>query len=205
MGFWNGRVTFTRYRVSGASPKPFGQEIPEQAEKHRIGLHTLRRTRPTASPRVGPAAITCSTRASTWARISSDDALSSGHPHRHRQDPGALLARPILRSRPDGESPVEPQRHRDRPASGRKPRRPPSSGPKPRPPDDGRFRRPQSLPDSLGWTMRTRSMPAAPARRSSIGSKPCSAETFDRSLEPITWPAASPRGLTPGDPRSRVA
>jgi len=39
MGFWNGRVTFTRYRVGGSSPLPFGQEILEQTEKHRIGLH----------------------------------------------------------------------------------------------------------------------------------------------------------------------
>ena len=39
MGFWNGRVTFTRYRVSGSSPLPFGEEILEQAAKHLIGLH----------------------------------------------------------------------------------------------------------------------------------------------------------------------
>ena len=31
MGFWNGRVTFTRYRVGGELPVPFGEEIVEQA------------------------------------------------------------------------------------------------------------------------------------------------------------------------------
>ena len=31
MGFWNGRVTFTRYRVGGELPLPFGEEIIEQA------------------------------------------------------------------------------------------------------------------------------------------------------------------------------
>ena len=33
MGFWNGRVTFTRYRVGGESPLPFGDEILEQARR----------------------------------------------------------------------------------------------------------------------------------------------------------------------------
>jgi hypothetical protein len=40
MGFWNGRVTFTRYRVSGSSPLPFGQEILDQAARFRIGLYS---------------------------------------------------------------------------------------------------------------------------------------------------------------------
>jgi len=41
MGFWNGRVTFTRYRVGGASPLPFGEEILEQVQKRLIGLPGL--------------------------------------------------------------------------------------------------------------------------------------------------------------------
>jgi hypothetical protein len=39
MGFLNGRVTFTRYRVSGASPLPFAEEILGLAEQHAIGRH----------------------------------------------------------------------------------------------------------------------------------------------------------------------
>jgi len=38
MGFWNGRVTFTRYRLSGDSPLPFGDEILEQARRRLIGV-----------------------------------------------------------------------------------------------------------------------------------------------------------------------
>jgi hypothetical protein len=39
MGFLNGRVTFTRYRVSGSSPLPFGEEALEQARQHLLGRH----------------------------------------------------------------------------------------------------------------------------------------------------------------------
>ncbi len=39
MGFMSGRVTYTRYRVGGGSPLPFGEEILEQAGLHAIGRH----------------------------------------------------------------------------------------------------------------------------------------------------------------------
>ena len=39
MGFLNGRVTYMRYRVSGPSPLPFGEEVLEQAQMHAIGRH----------------------------------------------------------------------------------------------------------------------------------------------------------------------
>jgi hypothetical protein len=39
MGFLNGRVTFVRYRVSGDSPLPFGEDLLELAEQHAIGRH----------------------------------------------------------------------------------------------------------------------------------------------------------------------
>jgi len=39
MGFWNGRVTFTRYRLGGERPLPFGDEILEQARQRLIGVH----------------------------------------------------------------------------------------------------------------------------------------------------------------------
>ena len=37
MGFLSGRVTYMRYRVGGHSPLPFGEEVLEQVEGHRIG------------------------------------------------------------------------------------------------------------------------------------------------------------------------
>ena len=39
MGFLNGRVTFTRYRVSGPSPLPFADDTLGLAEAHAIGRH----------------------------------------------------------------------------------------------------------------------------------------------------------------------
>lgn len=41
MGFLNGRVTFMRYRVSGNSPLPFGEELLEMVNQHVIGRHSL--------------------------------------------------------------------------------------------------------------------------------------------------------------------
>jgi hypothetical protein len=39
MGFWNGRVTYTRFQVSGEKPLPFDDQILELAGKHLIGVH----------------------------------------------------------------------------------------------------------------------------------------------------------------------
>jgi hypothetical protein len=39
MGFLNGRVTYVRYRVGGASPLPFGEEHLDQVQRHAIGRH----------------------------------------------------------------------------------------------------------------------------------------------------------------------
>jgi hypothetical protein len=39
MGFLNGRITYMRYRVSGSSPLPFGEELLELAAQHAIGRH----------------------------------------------------------------------------------------------------------------------------------------------------------------------
>ncbi len=39
MGFLSGRVTYTRYQVSGDSPLPFGEDLLETAERHAIGRH----------------------------------------------------------------------------------------------------------------------------------------------------------------------
>jgi hypothetical protein len=37
MGFLSGRVTYTRYRVTGDSPLPFGEELLDLVEQHAIG------------------------------------------------------------------------------------------------------------------------------------------------------------------------
>ncbi|GAC1467816.1 MAG: hypothetical protein NVSMB9_09820 [Isosphaeraceae bacterium] len=39
MGFLSGRVTYTRYRVTGETPLPFGEEILEAVARHAIGRH----------------------------------------------------------------------------------------------------------------------------------------------------------------------
>jgi hypothetical protein len=39
MGFLSGRVTFTRYRVGGDGPLPFGEEVLELLAQHAIGRH----------------------------------------------------------------------------------------------------------------------------------------------------------------------
>jgi hypothetical protein len=39
MGFLNGRVTFTRYRVSGPPPLPFSDDLLALAEQHALGRH----------------------------------------------------------------------------------------------------------------------------------------------------------------------
>lgn len=39
MGFLNGRVTFTRYRVSGSSPLPFADDLLALAVQHAAGRH----------------------------------------------------------------------------------------------------------------------------------------------------------------------
>jgi len=40
MGFLNGRVTFTRYRIGGDSPLPFSSEMLALVEAHAIGRHS---------------------------------------------------------------------------------------------------------------------------------------------------------------------
>ncbi len=39
MGFLSGRVTYTRFQVSGDSPLPFAEDLLETAERHAIGRH----------------------------------------------------------------------------------------------------------------------------------------------------------------------
>ena len=39
MGFLSGRVTYVRYRVGGAGPLPFSEDLIEKALAHAIGKH----------------------------------------------------------------------------------------------------------------------------------------------------------------------
>ncbi len=149
MGFWNGRVTFTRYRVSGSSPLPFGEEILDQAAKHLIGLHGA------ADPADGIA--------TGWAggdhvldlNLESgknivDDALHLAIRIDTDKIPGPLL-RAYTQIETEATGPFEPQRHRDQgPAPG-------SQGGRQAPRRIRSRRRPvppsQSLPGTLGWTI----------------------------------------------------
>ncbi len=48
MGFWNGRVTFTRYRVGGELPVPFGAEVDREGAAAFGRSQPGRPIRPTA-------------------------------------------------------------------------------------------------------------------------------------------------------------
>ena len=91
MGFLNGRVTYTRYRVSGDSPLPFGEDLLEQAAQHAIGRHGARRPdrrrlrrlgrrRPRARPDLRP------------RQEHHQRRPPPGHPGRYRQDPRLAAA-----------------------------------------------------------------------------------------------------------------
>ena len=146
MGFLNGRITFTRFRVSGPGPLPFGDEIIEQARgthhrplgrgpcprRHRRGLG---RGRPCPRPDARP------------GQEHHRRCAPPGRPDRHRQDsrlPPACV-------HPDGDrrpGPEQPERLPDQgPAAGGE-----GGGPRPR---RGRgVRRPvppdEALPGPLG-------------------------------------------------------
>ena len=91
MGFWNGRVTFTRYRVGGELPVPFGEEVLEQARGTLIGRHSSARPGRRRHHRLGRRR----TRARPDPRSGQEHRRrcpASGHPHRHRQDSGCAFA-----------------------------------------------------------------------------------------------------------------
>ena len=61
MGFLNGRVTFTRYRVGGRPPFPFGDEILGRLEATRSAGTAPADPTDGVSRGLGRAATTCST------------------------------------------------------------------------------------------------------------------------------------------------
>ena len=85
MGFLNGRVTFTRYRVSGPSPLPFADDTLGLAEAHAIGRHGA--ADPTDGVQTGWAGgdhvLDLTLRPGQERRQRRPP---PGDPHRHRQD-----------------------------------------------------------------------------------------------------------------------
>jgi len=194
MGFWNGRVTFTRYRVSGSSPLPFGQEILEQAEKHRIGLHG------SADPTDGIA--------TGWAggdhvldmnfelgKNLVDDALHLAIRIDTDKIPGPLL-RAYTQIETEARAQLNPsgiatKAQRQEAKEAAKLRAEAEAA-------DGRFRRLNHCP--ILWDGQSNTLYAGSTSTTVLDRlQALFRETFDRPLEPITAGSLA-RGLTPGDP-----
>ena len=135
MGFLNGRVTYTRYRVGGDSPLPFGEDLLELAEQHAIGKHGA--ADPTDGVAIGWAGgdhvLDLTLRPGQERRQRRPP---PGDPGRHRQDP-RLAAAGVHPDRDRRPGPAQPERVRRPRPSGRRPRRPPGSAPRPRRPTAG--------------------------------------------------------------------
>ncbi len=195
MGFWNGRVTFTRYRVSGPSPLPFGEEILELARKHLIGQHGSARPRPTAISTGWSGGDHVLDLTLDLGKNIVDDALHLAIRDRHRQDPRSAAAR-LHPDRDRGPRLAQSQRHRDQgpetrgqggrqaPRRGRGGRRPVSPA--------------QPLPDSLGRTDEYALRRQRRARASSSGSRASSARPstgLSSRSRPAVWPRIRGRRL----------
>ncbi len=135
MGFLNGRVTYTRYRVSGDAPLPFGEDHLEAVERFAIGRAGRprphrRRLRRLVGRRPRP-------RRDLRPREKHPQRRPPPRPpDRHRQDPRRRSSRPTPRSRPTPGPSSTPAAIPPRP-SARKPRKPPRFVPRPRPPTAG--------------------------------------------------------------------
>ena len=147
MGFLNGRVTFTRYRVSGSSPLPFADELLALAEQHAAGRHGS--ADPTDGVSTGWAGgdhvldLTFD-----LAKNVVNDALHLAIRIDTDKIPGSLL-KAYTQIETEALAKLNPSGHADQgPASGGQGSRPPSRR--------GRSRRrpfppAQPLPGSLGW------------------------------------------------------
>jgi hypothetical protein len=181
MGFWNGGVTFTRFRVSGDSPLPFGEEILEQARKHLLGLHGS----PDPADRVSTG----------WAggehvldlsldlvKNVVDDALHLAVRIDSDKIPGALL-RAYIKMEIDARAKTNPsgvatkaQREEAKEAATLRALAEAA---------DGRFRRLAHYP--ILWEGRTNTLFAGSTSTTVLDRLQCLfRETFDRVLEPIT-------------------
>ena len=182
MGFWNGRVTFTRYRVSGESPLPFGDELLERINQHLIGVHGsaasadqcrhgMGRRRSRARPEHRRSPRTSSTMRFTWRSGSTPTRfrpLSCALTRRSRSTPSPRETRAASRPRPSEQEAKEIALKRAEAEAA-----------------DGRFRRLNHYP--VLWDGRTNTLYAG--RTSSSVLERLLAlfrETFDRELEPIT-------------------
>ena len=163
MGFLSGRVTYTRYRVSGDEPPAVRRGAPGAGRAARRSAGTARATRPTASRSAGPAATTSSTSSFDLAKNVVNDALHLAMRVDTDKIPGSLL-KAYTRIETDARAKVEPERlphqgpaHRGQggrphPRRGRGRRRPvPPHGPLPGPlgrPDERPLRRAPPAPRS---------------------------------------------------------
>ena len=181
MGFWNGRVTYTRYRVSGESALPFGDELLERIKAHLIGVHGS--TAPADNVATG------------WAggdhvldlsiegvKNIVDDAIHLAIRIDTDKIPSALL-RAYTQIEIDALAAGEPQRRGDQIAArggeGNCAKRAEAEA------ADGRFRRLNHYP--VLWDGRTNTLYAG-TNSSSVLERLLALfrETFDRELEPIT-------------------
>ena len=194
MGFLNGRVTFTRYRVSGASPLPFNDDILEQVRQHLIGKHSA------ADPADGilPG----------WAGgdhvldLSIDlgknvlnDALHMAIRIDTDKIPGSLLkayTQIEVNARAQGNpSGLATKAQREEAKEAAKARASAEAA-------DGRFRRHNHYP--VLWDGQTQTLYAGTASKGVLERlQGLFRETFDRPLEPITAGSLA-RGLSNGDP-----
>jgi len=198
MGFWNGRVTFTRYRLSGDRPLPFGEEILEQARRRLIGVHNP------AGPLDGVA--------TGWAggdhvldlslesgKNIVDDSLHLAVRIDADKIPGALLRaytqmeiEARAQSNPSGVA-TKAQRQEAKEAA--KLRVEAEAA-------DGRFRRLSHYP--ILWDGQTNTLYVGSTSTTVLDrAQTLFRETFDRVLEPITAGSLA-RSLAPGDLGERV-
>jgi recombination associated protein RdgC len=194
MGFLTGRVTFTRYRVGGASPLPLSDDILEQARQHLVGRHG------SSEPAEGIVA--------GWAGgdhvldLSIDlgknvinDAVHLAIRIDTDKIPGSLLrayTQIEINARAQGNpSGVATKAQREEAKEAAKQRASAEAA-------DGRFRRHNHYP--VLWDGQTQTLYAGTASTSVLERlQGLFRETFDRPLEPITAGNLA-RGLAHGDP-----
>jgi len=197
MGFWNGRVTYTKFRVSGEKPLPFGDEILERAGTHLIGVHgTAVTTDPVSTGWSGGDHVLDLTLDREKNIV--DDALHLAIRIDSDKIPGALLraytqmeieARAV--TNPSGVA-TKAQRQEAKEAATLRAQAEAA---------DGRFRRLAHFP--ILWEGRTNTLYAGSTSTTVLDRlQSLFRETFDRSLDPVTAGslAQSLAALEPGQP-----
>ncbi|MGC8643649.1 MAG: hypothetical protein ACP5XB_27640, partial [Isosphaeraceae bacterium] len=196
MGFLNGRLTYTRYRVSGNSPLPFGPEVLGLAGEHVIGRHGA--ADPTDGVQTGWAGgdhvldLTFD-----LAKNIVNDALHIAIRIDTDKIPGTLLraytqieTEALARRNPSGR-PTKAQRQEAKEAARLRAEAEAA---------DGRFRRMNHYP--ILWDGQTGFLYAGSTSTTVLERlQTLFRETFDRNLEPVTAGslAMSLAGITDGD------